>query len=60
MLSVVLFPLITPVLLGAVVATRELLGHNDAEVIAWLKILLAYDVVVGLAASVMFDPLVSE
>jgi heme exporter protein B len=60
MLSVVLFPLITPVLLGAVVATRELLGHNDAEVIAWLKILLAYDVVVGLAASVMFDALVSE
>lgn len=60
MLSVVLFPLITPVLLGAVVATRELLGHNEAEVIAWIKILLAYDVVVGLAASVMFDPLVSE
>ncbi|MBX7193591.1 MAG: heme exporter protein CcmB [Sandaracinaceae bacterium] len=60
MLSVVLFPLITPVLLGAVVATRELLGHNDAEVIAWLKILLAYDVVVGLAAGVVFDALVSE
>jgi heme exporter protein B len=60
MLSVVLFPLITPVLLGAVVATRELLGHNEAEVIAWIKILIAYDVVVGLAASVMFDPLVSE
>jgi heme exporter protein B len=60
MLSVVLFPLITPVLLGAVVATRELLGHNEVEVIAWIKILVAYDVVVGLAASVMFDPLVSE
>lgn len=60
MLSVVLFPLITPVLLGAVVATRELLGGNDVEVVAWLKILLAYDLVVGAAASVMFEPLVSE
>lgn len=60
MLSVVLFPLITPVLLGAVVATRELLGHNDVEVFAWLKILLAYDVVVGLAAAFMFDALVSD
>ncbi|GAB4201147.1 MAG: heme exporter protein CcmB [Sandaracinaceae bacterium] len=60
MLSVVLFPLITPVLLAAVVATRELLGGNAVEVVAWLKILLAYDLVVGIAAALMFDPLVSE
>lgn len=60
MLSVVLFPLITPVLLGAVVATRELLGGNDVEVLAWLKILGAYDLVVAAAASFMFEPLVSE
>jgi heme exporter protein B len=60
MLSVVLFPLITPVLLAAVVATRELLGGNEAEVVAWLKILLAYDVIVLLAGSTMFDALVSE
>jgi heme exporter protein B len=60
MLSVVLFPLITPVLLSAVVATRELLGGNEVEVIAWVKILLAYDLVVGIAAGLMFDALVSE
>ncbi len=60
MLSVVLFPLITPVLLGAVVATRELLGGNGVEVLAWVKILLAYDLVVGAAASFMFEPLVSD
>jgi heme exporter protein B len=60
MLSVVLFPLITPVLLAAVVATRELLGGNEAEVVAWLKMLLAYDLVVGMAATLMFDALVSE
>lgn len=60
MLSVVLFPLITPVLLGGVVATRELLGHNLVEVVAWLKILLAYDVIVLAASAVMFDALVSD
>ena len=60
MLSVVLFPLLTPLLLGAVVATRELLGGNAGEMWAWMKILLAYDVTVLLAALGMFDSLVSE
>ena len=32
MLSVVLFPLLTPLLLAAVVATRELLGDNKAKI----------------------------
>ena len=60
MLSVVLFPLLTPLLLAAVVATRELLGGNEAEMWSWMKILLAYDLTVLLAAVSMFDSLVSE
>lgn len=60
MLSVVLFPLLTPLLLGAVVATRELLGGNEVEMWSWMKILLAYDLTVLLAAVTMFDSLVSE
>lgn len=60
MLSVVLFPLLTPLLLGAVVATRELLGGNDVEMWSWMKILFAYDLTVLLAAVTMFDSLVSE
>lgn len=59
-LSVVLFPLLTPALLAGVVATRELLGGNAAEVAAWMKVLLAYDVVVGAAAFVLFEPLVAD
>lgn len=60
MLSVVLFPLLSPVLLGGVVATRALLGGEAGEVEAWLKILFAYDVVVALGAWVTFEPLVSD
>ncbi len=60
MLSVVLFPLLTPLLLGAVVATRELLGGNEIEMWSWMKILFAYDLTVLLAAVGMFDSLVSE
>ncbi len=60
MLSVVLFPLVSPVLLGGVVATRALLGGDAGEVLAWLKILFAYDVVMALSAWATFDALVSD
>ena len=60
MLSVVLFPLLTPLLLAAVVGTRELLGGNEVEMWSWMKILAAYDITVLLAAVSMFDSLVSE
>jgi heme exporter protein B len=60
-LSVVLFPLISPALLSGVVATRELLGGASlAEVANWVRILLAFDLVfVGLGA-LLFGPLVSD
>lgn len=61
MLSVVVFPLVTPALLGGVVATRLILdGASLAEVSSWVRVLLAYDLVVGVAGFVMFAPLTND
>jgi ABC-type transport system involved in cytochrome c biogenesis permease component len=58
---VVLFPLITPALLAGVVATRGILGGEPvAETFAWLRILVAFDVVVATAGYFLFGPLVSD
>jgi len=44
MLSVLVFPLVAPALLAAAVATRELFaGAPMSEVIGWMRILLAFD-----------------
>jgi heme exporter protein B len=44
MLSVLVFPLVAPALLAAAVATRELFaGATPAEIIGWLRILTAFD-----------------
>lgn len=61
MLSVVVFPLITPALLAAVVGTRELFGGApSSEVLGWLRILAAFDVVFLAAGITLFDPLTSD
>lgn len=61
MLSVVLFPLVTPALLAGVVATRGILaGEPIDETLAWLRILGAYDLVVGTCGWFLFGPLVSD
>ncbi|AKF08931.1 heme exporter protein CcmB [Sandaracinus amylolyticus] len=61
MLSVVLFPLVTPALLAGVVATRGILGGDPLEeTLAWLRILGAYDLVVGVCGWFLFGPLVSD
>lgn len=61
MLSVVLFPLITPALLAGVIATRGILGGEPfAETLAWLRVLGAFDLVVAVSGWTMFGPLLSE
>jgi len=61
MISVVLFPLSSPGLLAGVVATREVLGGTPFdETVAWLRILLAFDLVGIVAGLVLFEPLMSE
>ena len=60
-LSLVVFPLIAPALLGAVVATRELFqGASPAELFGWVRALLAFDLIFLAAGAVLFDPLLSD
>ncbi len=60
-LSVVIFPLITPALLGGVVATRELFaGAPWVEIAGWVQILAAFDLVFFGAGWLLFDALLSD
>lgn len=61
LVAVMVFPLIAPALLAAVVATREIFAPNEiAQTLRWCQILLAYDLVVGAAGVWMFGPLVRD
>ncbi len=61
MLSVVLFPLASPGLLAGVVATRELFGGAPlAEILDWVRILGAFDLIAIGCGLVLFEPLMSE
>lgn len=60
-LSVVLFPLVSPALLAGVVATREVLGGAGlTEVADWLRLLLAFDLIFVVLGALLFGPLTSE
>ncbi|MEM1418384.1 MAG: heme exporter protein CcmB [Myxococcota bacterium] len=61
-LSVVVFPLITPALLGGVAATRQLFVNDAglAELAGWLRILGAFDLVFLVAGTMLFDALVRD
>ncbi len=61
MLSVVIFPLVTPALLCGAVATKELLsGASMMQTLGWLRILAAFDVLFLTAGVVLFETLASE
>lgn len=61
MLSVVLFPLAAPGVLAGVVATRELLGGATfEEVLDWIRILGAFDLVGIVCGLLLFEPLMSD
>ncbi len=61
MLSIVLFPLIMPALLGGVVATRELLaGASLLEVSGWLRILSAFDLIFLVVGGATFGRLLKD
>jgi len=61
MLSIVVFPLITPALLASVAGTRELFGGAPiSDVIDWMRILAAYDVAMITAGGWLFGPLVAD
>ena len=61
LLSVAMFPVITPALLCGVVATRELLGGASlAEISAWLRILGSFDLAFITVGVLLFEPLISD
>lgn len=58
-LSIAIFPLVVPVLLAGVVATREVLaGATWSEIEGWIRILLAYDLMGITAGLLLFGRLV--
>ncbi|MEM9863375.1 MAG: heme exporter protein CcmB [Myxococcota bacterium] len=60
-LSVVVFPLVTPALLAAVVATKQLFAGAPLEEMAvWVKILLTFDAFFLVAGLGLFDALMSD
>lgn len=60
-LSVVLFPLVSPALLAGVVATREVLGGASmGEVLDWIRVLTAFDLTFLVLGALLFGPLTSE
>lgn len=61
LLAVIVFPIVAPVLLSGVVATRELLGGAPVgEIVGWIRILLAFDVAFVTAGVILFEPLVAD
>jgi heme exporter protein B len=60
-LSIILFPLVSPALLAGVVATRDLLADAPlGDTLAWLRILAAFDIVFVAGSIVLFEPLTSD
>ena len=60
-LSTVVFPLVTPSLLGATVATRDLFaGASLVDLGNWLRLLAVYDVVFIAAGCLLFSHVVRE
>jgi len=60
-LSVVLFPLVSPALLAGVVACREVFaGASLGEIVDWIRVLIAFDLVLVVVGALLFGPLTSE
>ncbi len=60
-LSLIVFPLVTPALLGGVVATRALMGGAPFEEIAvWLGVLAVFDSIFLLSGWLLFDALLTD
>ncbi len=61
LLPILLFPLIIPVLVAAVKASSGFLqGAEMSEIMAWLNLLIVYDVIFTAVAFMVFDYIVEE
>ncbi|RPI21544.1 MAG: hypothetical protein EHM61_24515, partial [Acidobacteria bacterium] len=61
LLPILLFPIIVPIILAAVNATREVLIHHDFSTVGkWLQLVVAFDVIFIAAGFLVFDYVVGE
>jgi heme exporter protein B len=61
LLPILLFPIIVPIILAAVNATREVLIHQDFSAVGkWLQLVVAFDVIFMAAGFLVFDYVVGE
>lgn len=61
LLPILLFPIVLPVLIAAVNASGGLLaGAPFTEILPWLNVLIAYDVIFSAIAFMLFDYIVEE
>lgn len=61
LLPILLFPVILPVLVSAVKASTAILqGFDGSEIMPWMNILIAYDVIFVAVAFMVFDYVVEE
>ena len=61
LLPLLLFPMLVPVLLAAIAATKALLGGDVMhEAGAWIRLLVAYDIVFTIATFVAFDHVIDS
>jgi heme exporter protein B len=61
LLPLLLFPMLVPVLLAATTATKALLGADLMhEAGAWIRLLVAYDVVFGVATFIAFEHVIES
>ena len=61
MLPILLFPIIVPVIIGAVKATGNILeGKPLAETLSWLKLLAAFDIIFLIVSFLVFEYVVEE
>jgi heme exporter protein B len=61
LLPILLLPIVVPIIVGAVNATRDILIHQDlANLGRWLQLLGAFDVIFVAAGFLVFDYVVGE
>lgn len=60
LLAVVLYPLTSPALLAGAVATRDLYDGKTADLAQWIKLLVAYDLIVLAAGIGLMEWLLSD
>lgn len=61
MLPILLFPIIIPVIIGAVKSTGKILEDKPLiEIMPWLKLLIAFDIIFLIVSFLVFEYVIEE